>query len=127
MLTVALRGLLGRKLRTVLTAFAIVLGVAMVSGTYVLTDTIRSAFDQIFSGSYKNTAAVISGKSVVKFSNGGNATVSASVLQKVERLPDVQAAAGHIFDLNGSSDYGKLIGRNGKPLGTSGNPNFAFG
>ena len=34
----ALRGLLGRKLRTVLTAFAIVLGVAMITGTYILTD-----------------------------------------------------------------------------------------
>src|SRR5581483_3874667 len=42
---VALRGLLGRKLRSVLTAFAIVLGVAMVSGTFVLTDSIDSAFD----------------------------------------------------------------------------------
>ena len=40
----ALRGLLGRKLRTVLTALAIVLGVAMVSGTYVLTDSIKNAY-----------------------------------------------------------------------------------
>ena len=37
---VALKGLLGRKLRTVLTALAIILGVAMISGTYILTDTI---------------------------------------------------------------------------------------
>ena len=44
----ALKGLLGRKLRTALTAIAIVLGVAMVSGTYVLTDSIDCAFDAIF-------------------------------------------------------------------------------
>ena len=44
----ALRGLLGRKLRTVLTAIAIVLGVATVSGTYVLTDSINNAFHSIF-------------------------------------------------------------------------------
>ena len=42
---VALKGLLGRKLRAFLTAFAIVLGVATVSGTYVLTDSISDAFD----------------------------------------------------------------------------------
>ena len=48
MTSVALKGLAGRKLRAFLTALAIVLGVAMVSGTYVLTDTIKSAFDQIF-------------------------------------------------------------------------------
>jgi putative ABC transport system permease protein len=40
MIGVALKGLAGRKLRAVLTAFAIVLGVAMVSGSYILTDTI---------------------------------------------------------------------------------------
>jgi putative ABC transport system permease protein len=45
---VALRSLFSRKLRTALTALAIVLGVAMVSGTYVLTDTINKAFDSIF-------------------------------------------------------------------------------
>ena len=44
----ALKGLLTRKLRTALTAVAIVLGVAMISGTYILTDSIDSAFDQIF-------------------------------------------------------------------------------
>jgi len=49
MLRVALKGLLGRKLRTSLTAIAIVLGVAMVSGTLSLTNAIDSAFKQIFS------------------------------------------------------------------------------
>ena len=40
-----LRGMLGRKLRTGLTAFAVVLGVAMVSGAYILTDTLLNAAD----------------------------------------------------------------------------------
>src|SRR6266487_3370307 len=44
---VALRGLLARRVRAVLTALAIVLGVAMVSGSFVLTDTISKAFDTI--------------------------------------------------------------------------------
>jgi putative ABC transport system permease protein len=60
-LLVALKGLLGRKLRSILTAFAIVLGVATVSGTYVLTDSISDAFDNIFTGIYRSTDAVISG------------------------------------------------------------------
>jgi hypothetical protein len=42
MIAVVLRGLLGRKLRGVLTAVAIVLGVAMISGTYVLRRARRS-------------------------------------------------------------------------------------
>jgi putative ABC transport system permease protein len=127
MMSVALKGLAARKLRALLTALAIVLGVAMVSGTYVLTDTIKSAFDQIFQGSYKNTSAVISGKSTVSFAQSGSPTVPASILAKVKALPDVETATGQVFNLNDSSDNGKLIGRNGKPLGTSGNPTFAFG
>ena len=127
MLGVALKGLSKRKLRALLTALAIVLGVAMVSGTYVLTDTIKAAFDQIFAGSYKDTAAVISGKSTVSFSQSGSPTVPNMVLVKVKALPGVAKASGQIFNLNDSSDYGKLIGRDGKPLGSSGNPTFAFG
>ena len=61
MIRVALRGLAGRKLRATLTAFAIILGVAMVSGTYVLTDTIDKAFDNIFSETSR-TADVVSGE-----------------------------------------------------------------
>ena len=40
MISVALKGLAGRKVRALLTAIAIVLGVAMISGTFILTDTI---------------------------------------------------------------------------------------
>ena len=42
MLRVTLKDLLGRKLRLALTSLAIVLGVGMVSGTYILTDTINA-------------------------------------------------------------------------------------
>ena len=66
----AIRGLLSRKLRTALTALAIVLGVAMISGTYVLTDSIDQAFDRIFTDIRKGSNAVISGKSAFDLSRG---------------------------------------------------------
>ena len=62
MTAVALRGLMNRKLRASLTAFAIVLGVAMISGSFVLTDTISKAFDSISGQSYKNADVVVTGK-----------------------------------------------------------------
>ena len=71
----ALRGILGRKLRTVLTALAVVLGVAMISGTYVLTDSIDQAFDKIFTDIRQGSNAVISGKSA--FDLGDDSGVSA--------------------------------------------------
>src|SRR5919201_6674574 len=113
MLTVALKGLAGRKLRSILTALAIVLGVAMISGTYVLTDTIKAAFDTIFVGSYRNADAVITGKVAFTSNQGNGIEVPAfpqSLLQRVQALPDVGAAAGSI------ADRAKLIGHNGKTI-----------
>ena len=66
----ALKGILGRKLRTTLTAVAIVLGVAMVSGTYVLTDSIDKAFDTIFTDVYRGTDATITPKSAFDVEDG---------------------------------------------------------
>ena len=90
MIAVALKGLLGRKTRAILTGLAIVLGVAMVSGTFVLTDTINRAFNTIYTSSYAHTDLVISGKKLVDNSASGNATVPASLVAKVRALPDVQ-------------------------------------
>ena len=95
MTRVALKGLLGRKVRAVLTALAIVLGVAMVSGSFVLTDTISKAFTSIFSSAYEHTDAVVSGKKLVDYSSSGNATVSPRAARaRSAAQPDVAAAAG---------------------------------
>ena len=124
MTRVALRGLLGRKLRAALTAFAIVLGVAMVSGTFVLTDTIKSAFSTVFTTVYRNTDAVITGKSAISNSNNGNApttpSLPASLLTKVRALPQVAQASASI------SDSAQLVGRNGKVISSGGAPGLAF-
>src|SRR5438034_8677789 len=124
MIGVALKGLLGRKLRTFLTALAIILGVSMISGTYVLTDTITGAFTTIFDKSYENSDAVISGKVAFKNSNSDSQVTPAfpaTVLAKVQQLPDVAATEGSI------SDEAKLIGRDGKSISSAGgSPSLVF-
>ena len=112
MSAVALKGLLGRKLRSVLTGLAIVLGVAMVSGTYILTDTINQAFTNVFNVSYRHTDAIISGKQFVS-GTPSESTVPASVLRRVRALPDVAAASGsYLFDTVTLVDrQGKTIAR----------------
>ena len=124
---VALKGLWWRRGRAVLTACAVVLGVAMVSGTFILTDTINKAFDTIFQDSYSKTSAVISGREVVKDAASGNATVPASLLDRVRADSNVAAATGAVFNLSGTSDPTKLIGKNGQRLGSSQNGQFGFG
>src|SRR5947207_8910493 len=124
---VALKGLLARRVRAVLTALAIVLGVAMVSSSLVLTDTISRAFDTIFTSSYSHTDAVVSGKKLVDYSNGGNATVSRAMLERIKRMRDVEAASGALIDLSGDSTHANLIDRNGKAIQSNGSPTFGFG
>ena len=85
---VTLRGLLGRKLRTTRTALAIVIGVAMVSGSYVLTDTIDKAFHSIFASSYEGTDAVVTGRKLVEWSQTGKATVSPALLAQIRSSRD---------------------------------------
>ncbi len=120
---VALKGLLGRKLRVALTAIAIVLGVAMVSGTYVLTDTIKSAFATVFTQVYKNSDAVITGKSAIGNDNSGRSaapSLPSSLLAEVQRLPGVALASG------GVSDTAQIVGHNGKVISRGGAPGLAF-
>ena len=124
MTRVALRGLFGRKLRAALTAFAIVIGVAMVSGTFVLTDTIKAAFSTVFTTVYRNTDAVVTGKSAISSNDNGNApttpSLPASLLNKVRALPQVAEASGSI------SDSAQLVGRDGKVISSGGAPGLAF-
>jgi len=125
--SVALKGLATRKLRAALTALAIVLGVAMVSGSYVLTDSIQKAFHSLFASSYEGTDAVVSGKKLVDYSTSGNATVSADLLERIRREPDVSAAAGMILDLSGGNLNTKLYDKHGEIITGNGNPTFGFG
>ena len=115
MIGVALKGLAGRKIRALLTAFAVVIGVSMVSGTFILTDTMQKTFDGLFTASSAQTDAVIQGKKIVDFSSSGAATVPESLLAKVRALPEVGAASGavspeasHVADILDSK--GKAVG-----------------
>ena len=60
MTKVALRGLAQRKLRAFVTVLAVLLGVAFIAGSYVLTDTINKSFDDIFDVAYAGTDVAVS-------------------------------------------------------------------
>ena len=48
MIRAALKSLLGRKVRLLLSTFAIVLGVAFVAGTLIFSDTLNRSFTALF-------------------------------------------------------------------------------
>jgi putative ABC transport system permease protein len=122
MISVALRGMMRRKLRTMLTAIAIVLGVALITGTYVLTDSIKGAFGGIFTQVYQGTDATVTGKSAFDLSDSGTTTAppfAQSLLPKIRRLPDVADAVG------GVGGNAHLI-LDGKVIHFGGAPNLGF-
>src|SRR5579871_5760514 len=98
MTSVVLEGLWARKLRAGLTAMAIVLGVAMISGTYVLMDTTLHAFNGIFATAYSKAQAVVVGRSPISGAGVRTPSIPAVVVTRIRALPQVSAAQGFIED-----------------------------
>ena len=118
---IAVRNLWERKLRTVLTSLAIVLGVMMVAGTYVLTDTIDRSFERIFTQSNEGVDAVVTSKENIDTFEDVAPAFPASVLKRVESVDGVAAAEGSIGDQQVS-----IIGADGDPRGGNGAPGLGF-
>ena len=89
---IALRNLWERKLRTTLTALAIVLGVMMVGATYVLTDTIDRSFEDIFTQSNEGVDAVVTKREVIEADDGQVPPFSEGILRMVVRTGSETAA-----------------------------------
>src|SRR5215211_3123144 len=98
----------------------------MVSGTFVLTDTIDKAFSTIFEESYAGTDAVVSSKAADISFQGDSADVEPvpeSLLATVRGVETVDAAAGSVVDESAT----KIIDGSGKAIDTNGAPSFGFG
>ncbi len=112
----ALKSLWARKARALGTTFAVVIGVAFIAGSYVLTDTIFAAFDEIFTDSLKGTSVVVTAKNPVEQQNGEIPTIPASLLPRVQKVAGVKLAAGAIFTPGGFFDSeGEKIGNKFAP------------
>jgi putative ABC transport system permease protein len=98
------------------TTFAVVIGVAFVAGSYILTDTIFAAFDEIFSESLSGTSVVVTAQNPVEQDNGEIPTVPAALLPRIQRTPGVKLAAGTIFTPGGFFNaQGEKIGNKFAP------------
>jgi putative ABC transport system permease protein len=111
---ITLKGVAAHKLRYALTGLAVILGVAFMAGTLVLTDTINSTFDNLYTQIYQSTGAVVRAKQAFNpansFSNQRQ-EIPASLANTVRAVPGVRAVSV------GIEGYAQLVGRNGKPIG----------
>lgn len=104
-----------------MTMLAIVLGVTMISSTYVLTDTINAAFGQIFEDASEGADVVISGHEEIKAENQQSSpSFDEDVLDEVKKLPGVAAIGPQI------SDVAAVVGNDGKLVKSGGAPTMAL-
>ncbi len=120
MIRVAFRNLFQHKLRTALTILAVLLGVAMISGTYVLTDQLRSGFEDIYRTAYKNIDVIAMpkpafGESVEAYDQ----TLPASLVDKIASIDGVKIADGCMATMG-------IVLVDGKVVETGGSPTLVF-
>ena len=120
MLAYTLRGLGAHRLRSAGMALAVFLGVALVSGTFILTDTINRSFDDIFDQALKGTDVVITPREIVRQDMEEPPPFDASVLERVQEVPGVEASAGAVNALV------RLVDDKNEQLGNGFAPNFVF-
>jgi putative ABC transport system permease protein len=116
LLKVALKGLLARKLRTFLTGFAVIIGVAFVAGTFVFTDTIDASFKDLFERASKGTDVSVQSRQAVEEDFATPPPMPADTLDRVKDLPGVEEAAGSV-----SADA-TLLDPDGEPIISGGPP-----
>lgn len=104
------------------TLTAVLLGVAFLTGTLVMGDTLRASFDTMFGTAASGTDAVVRSTNVVTVSGESQGTrqpVSTALATRIRALPQVAAAAPVV------QGAGQLIGADGKPIGGQGPPTLA--
>ncbi|MGW4854631.1 ABC transporter permease [Streptomyces sp. NPDC004288] len=101
---------------------AVLLGVAFLTGTLVMGDTLRASFDSMFTSATRGTDAVVRSSTTVTAPGDGQGTrgpVDAALADRLATLPAVAAAAPRI------EGAGQLLTADGTPVGGKGPPTLA--
>ncbi len=103
MFKVALKNILGHKLRTLFTAIAVALGVGFMAGTFVLTDTMGAAFDDLFSDIGADIDVQVQGKAPFESDtvqgDPARPDIDASLVDEIRQVDGVAEAEPVVFTL----------------------------
>jgi len=122
MFKLALKGILARKGRLLLTSLAVILGTSFLAGTYIFSDTLTKSFDDLFSDVFNDTDAYVRSSVVIKGDFGAEERqrIADSLTAEVAKVPGVKTAESSVLG------FARVIGKDGTPVGKEGNgpPNF---
>jgi putative ABC transport system permease protein len=117
MVRTALRNLLAHKVRLFTTGLAVVLGVAFMAGTLVLTDTVSKTFDDLFADAYANTDAMVRAETSFEDPSGFGdlrGRIDATLLDEIVEVDGVAEASGDVWG------FAQVVDEDGEPIGNPG-------
>ncbi len=122
MFKLALKGILARKGRLLLTSLAVILGTSFLAGTYIFSDTLTKSFKDLFADVFEDTDAYVRSSVVIEGDFGAEERqrIPDTLTAEVAKVPGVKTAASSVLG------FARVIGKDGKPVGKEGNgpPNF---
>ena len=123
MLKLALKGILARKGRLLLTSLAVILGTSFLAGTFMFSDTLKKSFHDLFANVFEDTDAYVRSSSVIEGDFGAEERqrIPDTVTALVAKVPHVRVAEGNVFG------FARVIGKDNKPVGSDGNGPPTFG
>ncbi|MFV1970181.1 MAG: ABC transporter permease [Acidimicrobiia bacterium] len=119
MIKTAIKSLLAHKVRFLLTAVAIVLGVSLVAGTFLFTDTINAQFDDLLDDIYAGID--VSVRADAGDFSAGTEPFPESVFDDVDAVDGVEVAEGGVASLTA-----QVLDKDGDPIGGQGPPTLGF-
>ncbi len=122
MLRVTLHGLMAHKVRLVATAVAVLLGVAFMTGTQVLTSSVSASFDKVFADVYAPIDVVVRSSTQIDTPFGAErARVDGALVPAIAEEPGVEAAEGQVVAQI------RVLDKQGEPLvSANGPPNLGL-
>ena len=119
MFKVSLRNLLINKLRLFLTVAAVTVGVSFVSGTFVLSDTMGKAFDELYAGLTSGTDVVVRARTPYELDVTTGAMprpLDEEIVETVREVPEVEVAEGNV------TGFALVLDKDGEPIQPGGAP-----
>src|SRR5680860_1449960 len=113
-----------------MTALAVILGVAFLSGTLVLNDTISRTFDELFANVNEGTDASVRSRSKIddQFSGTQRERIPGSLVSEIARVDPVAHQDGEAVVQGQLGIYAQMVDAEGDAIGSPGNgpPTFGF-
>ena len=113
MLRTALRNLAAHKLRLLTTGLAVLIGVAFMSGTMILSATMAKTFDDMFASAYEGTDGQVRSESTFETPDGIEIRprFDDALVARVAAVDGVAVAQGETWGV------AQVVGRDGEPVG----------